>query len=117
MTVEQMLQWKEPRINFNNSHSFWAMKNPIMTLQGKFVEDCLWTPKIYYAGVDKITAYNPTPTDITGAPLLYYLNNTGDNTEMMSTTLVLKLSLSCGMDFSWYPFDLQVRNTITKYYL
>ena len=107
MTLERMLQWNEPRIKFNVSHSFWAMASPMMTLQGQFVEDCLWTPKMYYISVDKISFYNPTPTSAVGSPISYHLN---DNRSIISWFHVSKLTLSCGMDFTWYPFDLQVRN-------
>ena len=107
MTMEQMLQWKEPRITLNDSHSFWAMKNPVMTLQGKFVEDCLWTPKMYYISVDKISFFNPTPTEAVGSPISYHLNYTRSLTSWFH---ISKLTLSCGMDFTWYPFDLQVKN-------
>ena len=83
------------------------MNNSMMKLQGKFVEDCLWTPTMYYAGVDEITSYSPTPTRKIGSPFSYYLNNTG---ELISWMHVSKLSLSCGMDFSLYPFDIQVNH-------
>ena len=106
MTIEQMLQWKEPRITLNDSHSFWAMKTPVMTLQGKFVEDCLWTPKMYYISVDKISFFNPTPTEAVGSPISYHLNYTRSLTSWFH---ISKLTLSCGMDFTWYPFDLQVK--------
>ena len=105
MTIEQMLRWKEPRITLNKSHSFWAMKNPIMPLQGKFVQECLWTPKMYYISVDKISFNNPTPTEAVGSPISYHLNHTKSLTSWFH---ISKLTLSCGMDFTWYPFDLQV---------
>ena len=105
MTIEQMLQWKEPRITLNNSHSFWGMKNAVMTIKGKFVEDCLWTPKMYYISVDKISFNNPTPTSAIGSPISYHLNHTKSLTSWLH---ISKLTLSCGMDFTLYPFDLQV---------
>ena len=105
MTIEQMLQWKEPRITLNDSHSFWAMKNPIMTIQGRYVEECLWTPKMYYISVDKISFNNPTPTAAVGSPISYHLNHTRSLTSWFH---ISKLTLSCGMDFTLYPFDLQV---------
>ena len=105
ITIEQMLQWKEPRIKLNESHSFWMMENPIMALQGKFVEDCLWTPNMYYISVDKISFHNPTPTQAIGSPISFHLNYTRSITSWFH---ISKLTLSCGMDFSWYPFDLQV---------
>ena len=100
-----MLQWKEPRITLNESHPFWSMENPIMTLQGKFVQDCLWTPNMYFISVDKISFHNPTPTQAIGSPISYHLNYTRSITSWFH---ISKLTLSCGMDFSWYPFDLQV---------
>ena len=113
MKLEQLLMWKEPRIVMNESDPFWAIKKSSMALQGKFVEDCLWTPKLYFTGVDKITSYNPTPTNIAGSPLFYYLYYAGD---LVSWLGVSKLTMSCGMEFSWYPFDLQViRLTLRAY--
>ena len=105
MTIEQMLQWNEPRISLNDSHAFWGMGNPIMTIQGKFVQDCLWTPKMYYISVDKISFNNPTPTAAVGSPISYHLNYTKSLTSWFH---ISKLTLSCGMDFSLYPFDIQV---------
>ena len=114
MTIEQMLQWKEPRITLNESHSFWSMKNPIMTLQGQFVKDCLWIPKMYYISVDKISFNNPTPTEAVGSPISYHLNHTRSITSWFH---ISKLTLSCGMDFSWYPFDIQVFTKFTPSFL
>ena len=114
MTIEQMLQWKEPRITLNESHSFWSMKNPIMTLQGQFVKDCLWIPKMYYISVDKISFNNPTPTEAVGSPISYHLNHTRSITSWFH---ISKLTLSCGMDFSWYPFDIQVFTKSTPSFL
>ena len=114
MTIEQMLQWKEPRISLNESHSFWSMKNPIMTLQGQFVKDCLWIPKMYYISVDKISFNNPTPTEAIGSPISYHLNHTRSITSWFH---ISKLTLSCGMDFSWYPFDIQVFTVHTSFVL
>ena len=114
MTIEQMLQWKEPRITLNESHSFWSMKNPIMTLQGQFVKDCLWIPKMYYISVDKISFNNPTPTEAVGSPISYHLNHTRSITSWFH---ISKLTLSCGMDFSWYPFDIQVFTKLTPSFL
>ena len=108
MTIEQMLQWKEPRITLNESHPFWSMENPIMTLQGKFVQDCLWTPNMYFISVDKISFHNPTPTQAIGSPISYHLNYTRSITSWFH---ISKLTLSCGMDFFWYPFDSQVSDT------
>ena len=48
MKVEETLFWNEPRITINTSHPYWETKNPMMKLKGKFVEDCLWVPSIYY---------------------------------------------------------------------
>ena len=114
MTIEQMLQWKEPRITLNESHSFWSMTNPIMTLQGQFVKDCLWIPKMYYISVDKISFNNPTPTEAVGSPISYHLNHTRSITSWFH---ISKLTLSCGMDFSWYPFDIQVFTKSTPSFL
>ena len=105
MKVEETLFWNEPRITINTSHPYWETKNLMMKLKGKFVEDCLWVPSIYYTGVDETHSFNPTPTKNKGSPFKYYLNNTG---ELVAWMLVSKLGLSCSMDFTWYPFDIQV---------
>ena len=105
MKLEEILSWKETRITLNNSHQFWAQTNPLMEIKGKFVEDCLWFPYMYYAGADEIISYSPTPTSVKGAPFQYFLNYTG---EVVAWMHLSQLTLSCAMEFTWYPFDIQV---------
>ena len=109
MKIEQLLSWKEPRITMNDSHPFWSTRNPIMEIQGQFVEDCLWTPRMHYVSVDKMFIYNPTPTASIGTPIHIYLNHTGKFISWLKNS---KLSLSCSMDFTRYPFDRQVKYVI-----
>ena len=116
MKVEDSLLWKEPRITINKNHSYWELKHPTLKLRGKFVEDCLWTPSLYYTGVDEISSFSPTPTKNKGSPFKYYLKNNG---ELVMWMQVSTLGLSCAMKFVWYPFDIQVTDigkikTITR---
>ena len=106
MKIEQLLTWKEPRITLKDSHPFWTTRNPIMEIQGKFVEECLWTARMHYVSVDKMFIYNPTPTTNIGTPIHIYLNHTGEFVSWLKNS---KLSLSCSMDFTRYPFDRQVK--------
>ena len=107
MKLEQALVWKDSRITVNKSHSLWKSGEQWMRLKGKFIEDCLWTPKVYYHGISDFSTFNPTPTMKTGSPFEYFLNSTGEIVMWLHES---KFSLSCSMDFTWYPVDNQVYN-------
>ena len=48
LKVSQMAWWTDERIKINSSHFFWDDNNQKkgISLKGKFVQDCLWTPKL-----------------------------------------------------------------------
>merc|ERR1712223_448681 len=48
---------------------------------------------------------NPTPNSINGPPLSFFLFRHG---TIMSYRRNAKLTFSCGMEFSNFPFDIQV---------
>ena len=109
LKLEQVLIWNDSRIIVNKSHRFWKDGETYLTLTGKFVEDCIWTPNIFYNGVSDFSTFHPTPTMKTGSPFQYFVKNTGEITMWMHES---KFSLSCSMDFTWYPLDNQVKLTV-----
>ena len=102
--LEQVLTWTDTRITVNKNNSLWATA-PWVKLKGKFVEDCIWSPKIYYVGITDFSTFNPTPTRPTGSPYEYFFNKTGELQLWMHESL---FTVSCSMDFTWYPVDTQV---------
>ena len=49
-----MYSWKDPRIEVNTSHPYWKgrgnERRKSVRLNGKFVEECLWTPQVQFFG-------------------------------------------------------------------
>ena len=107
MKLEQLLIWYDPGILVNSSHPFWGSGKLYLKLDGEFVVNCMWNPDIYFVSVDNIDSYSPSPTTKVGSPRNVFLNEFGLITEWLQ---VSKLTLSCAMDFSYYPFDKQVSN-------
>ena len=106
--IEQTRVWDEPRIKVNKTHPFWTSGNTYLKLDGKFSEECLWNPDIYYLNVHNIDLYNPSPTVRIGSPINIFVDEWGNILSWLQTS---KLTLSCGMDFSYFPFDKQVKNS------
>ena len=99
--------WTDLGIVQNNSHPFWIdQKQEKVKLDGAYIEECMWTPKFRYVGVGKISSWMPSPTQPTGPPYEIYLTRAGI-IEMVAYTF--HLTLSCLMDFTYYPFDSQVK--------
>ena len=91
----------------NKSHPLWKASSWIK-LKGKFVEDCIWSPKIYYHGISDFSTFNPTPTMPTGSPYEYFFYQTGEQGLLSLWMHESKFTVSCSMDFTWYPVDNQV---------
>ena len=107
-----MLTWTDTRITINKNSSLWEATT-WMELKGKFVEDCIWSPKIYYHGISDFSTFNPTPSTPTGSPYVYFFYQTEENLEKVQVSLWMresKFTISCSMDFTWYPVDTQVWN-------
>ena len=66
----------------------------------EFVEKCMWTPQMMFVNVI------PTPKLDKGSSLSYYLFRNG--TIMNIHRKYSRLTFSCGMEFSNFPFDIQV---------
>ena len=109
MKIEQLLIWYDPGIVVNSSHPFWNSGKMYLKLDGKFVQNCMWNPDIYFVSVGNIESYSPSPTIKVGSPHNVFVNEFGIITSWLQ---VSKLTLSCGMDFSYYPFDKQVKSSI-----
>ena len=105
MKIEQLLIWYDPGIIVNSSDPFWSSGKMYLKLDGKFVQNCIWDPDIYFVSVDNIESYSPSPTAKVASPQHIFLNEFGIITSWLQ---VSKLTLSCGMEFTYYPFDKQV---------
>ena len=109
ITLFQMYLWNDPRIKVNISHEYWRGRNnqerKSIRLNGDFVEDCLWTPKLQFRGTVGISLSNPHSTSTSHTNFQAYLLS--DSTIKISS-FNMKLSISCNLNFDKYPFDEQV---------
>ena len=107
VVLSQIVSWEEERLTINKNNSFWKAHKSNLRLMGKFVEECMWTPQMKFLNVYEMKNYNPTPTSEKGSPLEFYLLK---NKTIWSYLSHSKLTFSCGMDFSNFPFDIQVKS-------
>ena len=109
ITIYQKYQWEDPRIRVNKTHPYWKGKNNEMRhsirLCGHFVEECLWTPTLQFLGTVEMSSWNPQSTSTSNPRLQSYLNS--DSTLVVSS-MHMKLTIACNMNFDKYPFDQQV---------
>ena len=105
------MQWDDERLIINKSNSYWKANKSYAQIGGKFVEECIWTPKMMFLNLNAMASPNPTPNSINGPPLSFFLFRHG---TIMSYRRNAKLTFSCGMEFSNFPFDIQVNNAIHK---
>ena len=102
-----MAWWKDERIKINNSHLLWNHQNrqKAISLDGKFVDNCLWTPKLTIYGLDELETWTPSAKDTEGSPLAFHLFYNGLVVETLES---VKILIECSMHFEHYPFDVQV---------
>ena len=105
--LTQMAWWKDDRIKIDNSHLLWNHQNRqnAISLNGRFVHNCLWTPKLTIYGLDELETWTPSAQDTEGSPLAFHLFNNGLVVETLEN---VKILIECGMHFEHYPFDVQV---------
>ena len=115
LLLDQIYFWKDERINFTNEHPFWSgNKSNVIKLNGDFVENCLWTPKLDFKHLTKISAVKPTPSSSNGSPFKVLLHKLGIvQVELRN----FQITVPCNMEFADYPFDQQVTNSIPGEYL
>ena len=66
----------------------------------KFVEECMWTPKMMFLNVIGMT--NHKSNSATGSTLTFFLFRNG---TVISYRRNSRLTFSCGMEFSNFPFE------------
>ena len=106
--MSQMAWWKDTRIDIQSSHSFWSHDNEEkgISLGGKFVHECLWSPKLTIYGLDELQTWKPSAEHAGGSPFSFHLFSNGLVVEALEDVKVL---IECGMTFEHYPFDVQVQ--------
>ena len=105
IVIDQVIQWDDKRLVINNSNSYWKADKSYVQIGGKFVEECMWTPKMMFLNLNAMASPNPSANSVSGPPLSIYLFRSG---TIMSYRRNAKLTFSCGMEFSNFPFDIQV---------
>ena len=107
ISLDQIHIWRDDRIVLDEEHHFWNNKTNIINLNGKFIEDCLWTPNLETKNLNKMFAVKPTPTSSNGSPFKTVLSKSG---TIQVESRNIQISVPCQMRFSDYPFDQQVRS-------
>ena len=107
LSMSHYYYWYDTRVIANKSHFYWNNQEDAykLSLDGTFVEKCLWVPKLAYVNVVGLSSWRPTPTQSEGPPMEVYLSRDGRIEVMVHS---FHVTLSCQMDFSRYPFDTQV---------
>ena len=67
--IHQMYYWNDNRININPDHPYWQDEVDNLSLDGGFVERCLWTPVLQFKDLNDLDVIRPTPTSSNGSPL------------------------------------------------
>ena len=104
----QAFQWKDPRIRVNKTHPYWkgnTSQVKKIRLNGDFVDECLWTPKLKFIGTLEMSLWNPHSTSTSTSKLQTYLKS---DSFVRISSIDMKLTISCNMKFGNYPFDRQV---------
>ena len=104
IVIDQVVEWDDKRLIINNSNSYWKADKSYVQIGGKYVEECIWTPKMMFLNLNAMASPNPSANSVNG-PLSIYLFRSG---TIMSYRRNAKLTFSCGMEFSNFPFDIQV---------
>ena len=99
IVLDQVVSWGDERLVINKNNSFWRANKSYAMITGTFVNECMWTPKMMFLNVI------PTPKFQKGSPLSFYLFRNG---TVMAHRKYSRLTFSCGMEFSNFPFDIQV---------
>ena len=104
----QYYRWNDSRILINDSHHYWDPDDNgyKLKLSGPFVEECLWITRFSFASVIGLSSWHSTPTTSVGPPMEVFLTREGRIEIVMDR---FHVTLACAMDFSKYPFDIQVK--------
>ena len=99
IVLDQVVSWADERLDINTNNSFWMANKSYAMITGKFVDECMWTPQMMFLNVI------PTPKSAKESALSFYLTRNG---TVMAHRKYSRLTFSCGMEFSNFPFDIQV---------
>ena len=102
IVIDQMIGWDDARLIVNKNNSYWKANKSHALLSANFVEECLWTPKMMFVNANERAVSSSSSSN---SKLKYFLIKNGSVVRYRRSS---KLTFSCGMDFSSFPFDIQV---------
>ena len=101
--------WKDQRLIIDPNHSFWKSENsesiPGAIITERFVEECLWTPQMTFLNVLPTAGENFGSNSEKSSFTTFYVSK---HQELTSLKRHGRLTFSCPMWFSNFPFDTQV---------
>ena len=103
IVIDQMIGWDDARLVVNKNNSYWKANKSHARLSANFVEECLWTPKMMFVNANERAVSSSSSSS--NSKLKYFLIKNGSVVVYRRSS---KLTFSCGMDFSSFPFDIQV---------
>ena len=103
IVIDQMIGWDDARLIVNKNNSYWKANKSHALLSANFVEECLWTPKMMFVNANERAVSSSSSSS--NSKLKYFLIKNGSVVLYRRSS---KLTFSCGMDFSSFPFDIQV---------
>ena len=104
IVIDQMIGWDDARLIVNKNNSYWKANKSHALLSANFVEECLWTPKMMFVNANEKEVSSSSNIK-QNSKLKYFLIKNGSVVLYRRSS---KLTFSCGMDFSSFPFDIQV---------
>ena len=105
IVIDQMIGWDDARLIVNKNNSYWKANKTHALLSANFVEECLWTPKMMFVNANERAVSSASSNIEQNSKLKYFLIKNGSVVLYRRSS---KLTFSCGMDFSSFPFDIQV---------
>ena len=101
--------WEDLRLQINQNNSFWKSENsksiPGAIVTERFVEECLWTPQMTFLNILPTAGQNLGSNSEKSSFATYYVS---EHQELTSLKRHGRLTFSCPMWFSNFPFDVQV---------
>ena len=107
--------WKDQRLIIDPNNSFWKSENsesiPGAIITERFVEECLWTPQMTFLNALPTAGKNLGSNSEQSSFTTFYVSKDQTLTSLKRHG---RLTFSCPMWFSNFPFDVQVHKTTSN---
>ena len=112
VALDKLVTWKDERLVMNENNSFWKANKSMAAIDYGYVRKCLWTPELKIANEIQKYDHNPTSSNLKHSNSEFYLSK---SRVIASHRRNARITFSCPMDFSNFPFDTQVNRYFEPY--